>query len=178
MTSKLKVNLINDSGDNNIITSDGSGNLTTQKILYPSVFITSDGTSQSISSGVWTKATIHDTEIWDTDGTWSSNRFTPGVAGKYYAKASIRQATDDFTSPYIMILKNSSSINGSDGTTQQIYRQDVTTAGDTIAVSGGWNLGATDYLEVYFYHTTGSSKNIGGSGTQSYSFFHAYRIGS
>jgi hypothetical protein len=28
MTSKLKVNLINDSGDNNIITSDGSGNVT------------------------------------------------------------------------------------------------------------------------------------------------------
>ena len=35
MTSKLKVNVISDSGDNNFITSDGSGNLTTQKILYP-----------------------------------------------------------------------------------------------------------------------------------------------
>ena len=28
MTSKLKVNLINDAGDNNIITSDGSGSVT------------------------------------------------------------------------------------------------------------------------------------------------------
>jgi hypothetical protein len=28
MTSKLKVNLINDAGDNNIITSDGSGVIT------------------------------------------------------------------------------------------------------------------------------------------------------
>ena len=28
MTSKLKVNLINDSGDNNLITSDGSGSVT------------------------------------------------------------------------------------------------------------------------------------------------------
>ena len=31
MTSKLKVNLINDSGDNNIITSDGSGVITSSK---------------------------------------------------------------------------------------------------------------------------------------------------
>ena len=28
MTSKLKVNLINDAGDNNLITSDGSGSVT------------------------------------------------------------------------------------------------------------------------------------------------------
>ena len=33
MTSKLKVNLINDSGDNNIITSDGSGNVTLNSTL-------------------------------------------------------------------------------------------------------------------------------------------------
>ena len=31
MTSKLKVNLINDSGDNNLITSDGSGVITSSK---------------------------------------------------------------------------------------------------------------------------------------------------
>lgn len=36
MTSKLKVNLINDSGDNNIITSDGSGNVTLGT-AFPSV---------------------------------------------------------------------------------------------------------------------------------------------
>jgi hypothetical protein len=44
MTSKLKVNILADGGDNNIITSDGSGNLTTQKILYPAfeAYLSSD----------------------------------------------------------------------------------------------------------------------------------------
>ena len=35
MSSILKVNTIQDGGGNAIITSDGSGNLTTQQILYP-----------------------------------------------------------------------------------------------------------------------------------------------
>ena len=37
MTSKLKVNLINDSGDNNVITSDGSGKITASKFSYGQV---------------------------------------------------------------------------------------------------------------------------------------------
>tara|TARA_Y100001938_G_scaffold141469_1_gene211280 strand:+ start:402 stop:923 length:522 start_codon:yes stop_codon:yes gene_type:complete len=37
MTSKLKVNLINDSGDNNLITSDGSGKITASKFSYGQV---------------------------------------------------------------------------------------------------------------------------------------------
>ena len=53
MTSKLKVNLINDSGDNNIITSDGSGVITSSKFkigqiiqgTYSSAFIASGVTS-------------------------------------------------------------------------------------------------------------------------------------
>ena len=40
MTSKLKVNLINDSGDNNIITSDGSGVITSSKFKIGQVVST------------------------------------------------------------------------------------------------------------------------------------------
>ena len=40
MTSKLKVNLINDSGDNNLITSDGSGVITSSKFKIGQVVST------------------------------------------------------------------------------------------------------------------------------------------
>tara|TARA_R100000654_G_scaffold21510_1_gene43374 strand:- start:45 stop:554 length:510 start_codon:yes stop_codon:yes gene_type:complete len=52
MTSKLKVNLINDSGDNNIITSDGSGVITSSKFKIGQVIqgtTTSELTSTSSS---------------------------------------------------------------------------------------------------------------------------------
>ena len=48
MTSKLKVNLINDGGDNNIITSDGSGVITSSKFKIGQV-IHAQTTTQSQS---------------------------------------------------------------------------------------------------------------------------------
>ena len=49
MTSKLKVNLINDSGDNNLITSDGSGVITSSKFKIGQV-IHAQTTTQSQST--------------------------------------------------------------------------------------------------------------------------------
>ena len=49
MTSKLKVNLINDSGDNNIITSDGSGVITSSKFKIGQV-LTATGSTQSATT--------------------------------------------------------------------------------------------------------------------------------
>jgi hypothetical protein len=39
--------------------------------------------NQTISDATWTKVEL-DTEEYDSDGTFSSNRFTPAVSGKYY----------------------------------------------------------------------------------------------
>ena len=52
MTSKLKVNLINDGGDNNIITSNGSGVITSSKFKIGQVLQTTvtDTSSYSLSS--------------------------------------------------------------------------------------------------------------------------------
>ena len=52
MTSKLKVNLINDGGDNNIITSDGSGVITSSKFKI----------------GQIVNATVGQTDMSNTDG--------------------------------------------------------------------------------------------------------------
>jgi len=50
MTSKLKVNLINDSGDNNIITSDGSGVITSSKFKIGQIVSVQNTTAQSTTS--------------------------------------------------------------------------------------------------------------------------------
>ena len=66
MTSKLKVNLINDSGDNNIITSDGSGVITSSKFKIGQVIhhpiktiyeITSTSLAQTFSQAITPTAT-------------------------------------------------------------------------------------------------------------------------
>jgi hypothetical protein len=50
MTSKLKVNLINDSGDNNLITSDGSGVITSSKFKIGQVVQAVNSTLASTTS--------------------------------------------------------------------------------------------------------------------------------
>jgi len=58
MTSKLKVNLINDSGDNNIITSDGSGVITSSKFKIGQVVSThTNATSFSTNSATMVDVT-------------------------------------------------------------------------------------------------------------------------
>ena len=86
MTSIIKVNTIQDGGGNAIITSDGSGNVTTQNVAAntPSFLVTISGT-QSISNATDTKIQFN-SEVYDTDNTFDSStnyRFTPAVAGKY-----------------------------------------------------------------------------------------------
>ena len=44
--------------------------------------------NQSTSADTWTKVTF-DTELFDTDNTFASNKFTPGESGKYLLGASL-----------------------------------------------------------------------------------------
>jgi len=60
MTSKLKVNLINDSGDNNIITSDGSGVITSSKFKIGQIQSATFTDNLSTSSTSFVASTITD----------------------------------------------------------------------------------------------------------------------
>ena len=86
MSSILKVNTIQDGGGNAIITSDGSGNFTTQNILTPA-FHVQDSAEQVVSDNTVTKVTYGGASI-DTDSGWdtSNERWTvpSGKAGKYF----------------------------------------------------------------------------------------------
>ena len=117
MTSKLKVNILADGGDNAIITSDGSGSLTLNNAGLKSTpsFMAKMSSDQTISSSTLTKVQ-YDSEIFDTDGKYdpSTNyRFTPTVAGKYFIFAQVHgksNANSELEDFRIAIVQNGTQI--------------------------------------------------------------------
>ena len=90
MTSKLKVNILADGGDNAILTSDGSGSLTINNagLKMTPAFNARMSASQTLSNETYTKVDF-DTERFDTDSAYdhsTNQRFTvpSGKAGKYF----------------------------------------------------------------------------------------------
>ena len=73
MTSKLKVNILADGGDNAIMTSDGSGSLTLNNAALKNTpaFNVRMNTLQSISNETDTLVAF-DTEIYDTDSAFDN----------------------------------------------------------------------------------------------------------
>ena len=89
MGSIIKVNEYKDFNNNDIMTSDGSGNVTPNAsgIKNTPAFRAYVGSNQSVSDATDTKIAL-DTEVFDTDGAYdpSTYRFTvpSGEGGKYY----------------------------------------------------------------------------------------------
>lgn len=102
-------------------------------------------TSQSISSGVFTKVNFA-TEEYDTDNTFASSRFTPTVPGYYQicAGMDISGNMAGLTRALVSVYKN--------GGTYKVL-QDLASSG-VQAISGSCEVylnGTTDYIEIYAY---------------------------
>ena len=160
MSSILKVDDIQDSGGNTIVSSNGSGTFTSNIPTgdnTPSFSVTLSG-NQTISNSSWTKITF-DTEYWDSDSAFASNKFTvpSGEAGKYFFGFTTRvQNIDDGESVSIKLYKN-----GSAADTERAMGQNYSSASNQgIHVSGFYidEAAVSDYFEVYVYHTEGSSQ--------------------
>ena len=180
MSSTLKVDILQDSGANNIIASDGSGNLTTQKILYPS-FLAYLSAEQDVTDAVDTKIQF-DTEVYDTDNAYDNStnyRFTPQVAGKYWVYGTVMTLQDSASNlqqPRIYVYKNGSQI-----TREQTNYSNNNINNTSISTQIVLDLnGSTDYVELYGRVDTVSGGNpsfYGTSSTPYRSYFGAYRIG-
>jgi hypothetical protein len=134
-----------------------------------SVTLSSD---QSISTGTWTKITF-DTEYWDSDSAFASNKFTvpSGEGGKYYFGYTTRiQNIDDGEEASIKLYKNGSQADGERGLGQNFS----SAANKGITVSGFYidEAVATDYYEVYARHEEGGSQDAEASGT----VFFGYKL--
>ena len=114
MGSIIKVNEYKDFGNNAIMTSDGSGNLTTQNISEPCLKVIRASSNQtSVSSATYTKVQFNseDTDV-TASGTWDSTnyRWTPGLSGKYFLSLNIElvSASDTAKQCQMLIYKNGS----------------------------------------------------------------------
>ena len=170
MASIIKANQLQDFGGNSIITSDGAGNLTTQKTNYPA-FSARMNANQTIPTLTWTKANFN-TEILDTDGKYdtSNYRFTPGVAGYYRVSAHGYLQANDGNFGRVAIYKNGSEYNFSVNSYGFSNYQ-------TQQIQVVMYLDSDDYVEAFFRQSSGSDKTLlGENGTENN--FAAYRIGS
>ncbi len=169
MGSIIKVNEYKDFNNNDILTSDGSGNVTINAAAMKNTpaFYAYKTSTQSIANTTGTQVTF-DSEIFDTDGTFSSDRFTPAVAGKYYIYAQINMAAVDGKYFETRIHKNGS-----------LYSYTQTHMG-TVTYNAGSYIGQVidsdddDYFEIFTYQNTGGSINVAGDNKNTY--FGAYRI--
>ncbi len=174
MASIIKANQLQDFGGNSILTSDGAGNLTTQKTNYPAFEVNGDGQSApSIPNNTETKVTFTN-EIVDTNSAYntSDGKFTPQVAGKYYCYGRITfNSASDFDEIACTLKKNGTTFASNTGR-NEFY--------DTLSTYGIQTFnGSSDYLELYCKHQSGGSTSLHSSfNNGAFCVFGAYRIGS
>ena len=131
-------------------------------------------TTTGITDNTAVKATF-DTERFDTDNTFSSSRFTPAIAGKYFCYSGCRVGNDGantLTLSHVSFYKNGSAylINT---TPTVIFNASSSAINNYGAVlTQVIDLDSNDYVEVYVQcdTSTGSPDLINGS------FFGAYKI--
>jgi len=177
MAGIIKVNQYQDFNGNTLFTSDGSGNLTTQKINYPA-FEAYLSANQSVSDATITKGEF-DTEVLDTDNCYDNTtnyRFTPNVAGKYFVTGHIQAAvaSDNLYDGIGRIYKNGSSYRETRVNPQNGSPEREVTLHTTAIIDMN---GTTDYVEYFGYIDVGGGSPQFSSDDKG-SYFSAYRIGS
>ena len=132
-------------------------------------------TSQSISNNTVTAVTFWDTEDFDTDAIHSTStnpsRFTvpTGKGGKWAIQSALLYQSGTAGERRVRIYKN--------GVFQMDSRVDPNTGGTSVNVSNVYSLVAGDYLEIYAYQNTGTTKTIDGGGDGN-SFVSMYYLGA
>jgi len=162
MASIIKANQLQDFGGNSIITSDGAGTITLSSGMNTAVATGTNNTpafqatlsgNQDIADNTTAKVTF-DTETFDSDGAFASNKFTASIAGKYLivVKLTYYDASGNLNDTSMSLYKN-----GSEFETSIKKRGGEDVERDIIAVSTILNLAVNDYIEVYAYGNTDNS---------------------
>ena len=153
MGSIIKVNEYKDFNNNDILTSDGSGNVTINAAsLLNTPAFEAVGVATNISDATTTKLQFT-TERIDTDGCYdnsSTSRFTPTVAGKYYIYSTCQLRCDTSNTVdgcFLHIYKNGSYITKA-AQENQSSRQFGNCLTTTSLVDMN---GSSDYVEIYGY---------------------------
>lgn len=122
-------------------------------------FYATASAATSLASSTYVKIGF-DTVTFDTASCFSTvnNRFTPTVAGYYQVSAGVQYNGTSTTTGFVLLAlyKNGSSAGtGSNLITAIQYAIPNTTA--LVYLNG-----TTDYIEIYAYHSQGSTQTISG----------------
>jgi len=99
-------------------------------------------TQSNLTFNTPVKLTVYGTVQWDTNSNFSSNRFTPTVAGYYLVNAGIQFGTlVGATLIYLYVYKNGSSYARVNNTATSYQYLNI--------VSFVYLNGSTDYIEIY-----------------------------
>ena len=169
--SILKTNQITDLGGNELLTSNGSGVISSGgAITNTPAFFVKLSSNQSIGNNSNTKITF-DSEVFDTDNAFASNKFTvpSGKGGKYYIAYGLNcSGLDDGESIQASIFKNGSTVNyGFAGQFSPASNQEIKFTSSAVL-----DLSAADYIELYVQHFEGAAMDLNASNT----FLTGYRI--
>ena len=155
MTSIIKVNTIQDAGGNALLTSNGSGSITTNNIggqNTPAFEAYQSAVQSGVGDAAWTKLTMN-TELFDTAGNYdnSSNyRFTPTTAGKYfvYVNAGMFSDTSNKLNVANVAIYKNGSIYKISNTTVNSGSDILNEHNATVVAVVDFN-GSSDYVEAY-----------------------------
>jgi hypothetical protein len=125
--------------------------------------------SQDISTGTHTKVDF-DSEYYDTDSTYDTGnqRWTPGVAGKYWVSAGLGYTNWNTSSGSVLADKTISvfiRINGSSENIKSLFHTQHTAISSTQSsvgtlTTGIMDLDNDDYIEVFTNHNSGHDAAI------------------
>jgi len=131
------------------------------------------GSNQTLSNNTYTKLTI-DTEIFDSNSKFASDRFTPTIAGKYfiYGNCTLETGASEMYLGQCSIYKNGS-----------IYQEHIIDFRNnnglqmTIPVSATIDMDTDDYVELYGKIYSSGSTTRTRSDNKAVNF-GGYRIGT
>ena len=155
MAGILKVDKYQDFNGNDIMTSDGSGNITINAAALKNTpaFFAKKSVTQSPGNNAFTKIT-YETEVLDTNNAFASSTFTvpSGKAGVYFIGFNKMNNKGGLTvEDYTNIYKNGSSFAGFtsfSGNQTQLRNHNII-----------MDLAVGDYVEIYHYGTTSDSSS-------------------
>ena len=127
---------------------------------------------ETITSATVTKISFQ-TEVFDSDNTFASSRFTPGVAGKYYVETGLtmQAGTSELIESRIYIYKNGSNYSYAYGAHQNNYSNYSTRTWSSIV-----DCDTDDYIEIYCYITDNSGNPVVARHQPRGSYFLGYKI--
>ncbi len=133
-----------------------NGAVTTAKLAGGPVLHVGGSASFSVAHDTATKATFG-TVDFDTASGFSSNRYTPNVAGYYLVNAAVQYEGANLATQYafIRIMKNTDIYT--EGEVMALVQYASPVVSDIVYLNG-----TTDYIEVFMAHKQGTAQNMRG----------------